>query len=1572
MMLIATLLFTLTAQTTWADNVDLSTVTEDKVLQNGDVVTGILDTDNYLVKISIADGATVTLNGVTINGVYDNKSPLKYKWAGITCEGDATIILADGSQNAIKGFHSYCPGIYVPQNKTLTIRGGTAGTGKLTASSNGDGAAIGGGHYEDKDCGHISITGGIITAIGGDAGGAGIGCGRAENYVGSCGNISITGGTVTATGGNGAAGIGGSNSNDGRCTCGDITIEGGIIKATGGSGAAGIGGGNKEYNMSSSISSCGNILITDGVTSITARAGSGAPYSIGDGKGEFQCNSVTVKGVTGNVDGPKYQDPLVDTYTVVFDKNGGSGSMDDQTITTDVPTQLDANTFTREGYFFVCWNTAADGTGTSYADQASVTNLAATDQSMTLYAQWFNNNLSTLTVDYTVPDGTVLTGTLSRDVKVSIASGATVTLNGVTIGSEYGNNNTPWAGITCEGNATIVLADGTTNTVTGLHANYPAIFVPQNSTLTIQGGTAGTGSLTARCTNGGYAAAIGGGNEIRCGNIIIDGGTITANGYHRSAAIGAGLNSQCGDITITTGVKSVTASVQSYSAPYIIGAGYGSHSSVGTVTIGGVMTGGITSSHTITSITYDPTVNISTTVSYNANGGSGTTMPNQGLLFGFPIALNANTYTAPAGYSDFIGWATTPDGDKVYDDEQIVSDLTGTNGAATLYAKWKKLMTNTDITATVPNQTLEGPNSPFDIIYYKFNYVNSSYSVSSVQDFITGMGVVVMDGSTPLSLGTDYQFGSVTYTNGAPITTSAIDDECKVEIVGIGNYAGSRWETFQVIAPDANGTWGDNNLAWSFDGDSKTLTITGTGEMKAAASFTDYPWYGSANYIETVTIGDGVTSIAAYAFGSNGTVTPYSNLTSVSLPSTLEAIGDNAFAYSGLTSINIPVSVTNIDYAAFNQCTSLASITLNGGVTIGDAAFPTNTNVTVTIANSLTLHNGTEEISGDITDMNKLNGKTLRVAIPYIKNGTTEYCTNYTVLNNTMTTIPAGWYVVKNDVTFSGNLSTNANGEVHIILCDGATLTANNIEPQTNNDDLCIYGQSQGTGTANISGNIMGNYSVSIYGGTINVTGYIMCPQGSIGIYGGTVTAGSFITYETGAQIRLGGATVKAGNYDADNGVTILPGITYYDGEGHGYNAGDLSADEIAAIAGKTLTPAIPYIAANGNTAYCTNYTVLNNTMTTIAAGWYVVKNDVEFNGNLSTNASGEVHIILCDGATLTASRIFFDNSNDLYIYGQSQGTGTANISGNIWASNSIEIYGGIINATGDITSPTGSVSIYGGNVTAAKISGKYNLTFTGGTITAGSLTADEECITLGGATVKANSYSAQNGVIITNGITYYDGEGHDYNAGPVDPSAIAGKTLTPSNTFSVTANEDPAHAGEYWSTFYHPVAGYTVPSGTTAYIGTLNGSTVTLTEITDGIIPANTAVVLKATSGNFDLTRTATASTFDVTTNELKGGATVAAGKVPYTLAAKSGTVGFYKFTGAALNPNKAHLEIATTLAPAYFGFDENTTAISEHESHKSYELSGEWYSLDGRKLQGMPTQKGLYIVNGKKIVIK
>ena len=273
----------------------LSTITSNYTAQDGERLYGKLGSN---VKISIADGATVTLKDVTINGVNSGS----YEWAGITCAGDATITL-EGT-NTVKGFDWRYPGIYVPEGKTLIING----TGSLNASNNGRSTGIGGGFYmhcgnivinggnitatggsynagigggegDSGDvirCGNITINGGTVTATGGDDA-AGIGCG----YYGASGTINITSGTVTATGGDDAAGIG---SADGG-SCGAITISGGTFAATGTGDGAGIGSG-RDGN-------CGTIDITSGT--VTATKGSSWAQSIGAGW-NGSCGAVNIAG----------------------------------------------------------------------------------------------------------------------------------------------------------------------------------------------------------------------------------------------------------------------------------------------------------------------------------------------------------------------------------------------------------------------------------------------------------------------------------------------------------------------------------------------------------------------------------------------------------------------------------------------------------------------------------------------------------------------------------------------------------------------------------------------------------------------------------------------------------------------------------------------------------------------------------------------------------------------------------------------------------------------------------------------------------------------------------------------------------------------------------------------------------------------------------------------------------------------------------------------------------------------------------------------------------------------------
>ena len=294
---------------------DLSKLTGDYTAKNGETLTGTLAGKTQPYKISIAKGATVTLAGVTINGANSGD----FKWAGITCEGDATIILKDETTNKVTGFSAEYPGIYVPSGNTLTIKGEKEGTGSLNASSNGNGAGIGGGYGNSINCGNIVIEGGDITATGSSYA---AGIGSASNT--SCGDITISGGTITANGGEYAAGIGTGYTENSYC--GDITISGGTVTATGGENGAGIGtgrsgscnkitisggtvsatGGEKAAGIGSGSNSgdCGNITITTGVTKVTATKGSGADNSIGKGYGGF-CGTVTIGGTLDNDGNPE-------------------------------------------------------------------------------------------------------------------------------------------------------------------------------------------------------------------------------------------------------------------------------------------------------------------------------------------------------------------------------------------------------------------------------------------------------------------------------------------------------------------------------------------------------------------------------------------------------------------------------------------------------------------------------------------------------------------------------------------------------------------------------------------------------------------------------------------------------------------------------------------------------------------------------------------------------------------------------------------------------------------------------------------------------------------------------------------------------------------------------------------------------------------------------------------------------------------------------------------------------------------------------------------------------------------
>ena len=127
----------------------------------------------------------------------------------------------------------------------------------------------------------------------------------------------------------------------------------------------------------------------------------------------------------------------------------------------------------------------------------------------------------------------------------------------------------------------------------------------------------------------------------------------------------------------------------------------------------------------------------------------------------------------------------------------------------------------------------------------------------------------------------------------------------------------------------------DGSIIGEYDAETKTFTVTGTGAIEDYSS-SGSPFYAIRSEVEHLVIGEGITRIGDYAFYRG------SNLQSISLPSTLESIGQNAFRDSkGLTSISSE-SLPNLDsigQSAFNGFEGLESIDLDGLTEIGKYAF---------------------------------------------------------------------------------------------------------------------------------------------------------------------------------------------------------------------------------------------------------------------------------------------------------------------------------------------------------------------------------------------------------------------------------------------------------------------------------------------------------------------------------------------------------------------------------------------------------------------------------------------------------
>lgn len=199
---------------------------------------------------------------------------------------------------------------------------------------------------------------------------------------------------------------------------------------------------------------------------------------------------------------------------------------------------------------------------------------------------------------------------------------------------------------------------------------------------------------------------------------------------------------------------------------------------------------------------------------------------------------------------------------------------------------------------------------------------------------------------------------------------------------------------------------------------------------------------------------------------------------------------------------------------------------------------------------------------------------------------------------------------------------------------------------------------------------------------------------------------------------------------------------------------------------------------------------------------------------------------------------------------------------------------------------------------------------------------------------------------------------------------------LTITSSESVVMTNVAFDGSNDYDTFVDPEHNLMVPSVLTAFtVKSVGETSVVLSPIEDGIIPAGVPVLLLSKTVDSD----------DIRTSSTEEKGTAAAGQLK--AAPKGGkevkAIGniyllykdkFYLSQTGTIPENGVYLELQAEKSRSRGVLsigDDGTTGIQQIENGLNLEKSG-WYTLDGRRLESAPTRKGLYINNGKKVVIK
>lgn len=724
--------------------------------------------------------------------------------------------------------------------------------------------------------------------------------------------------------------------------------------------------------------------------------------------------------------------------SLIFNANGGSGSMESISITTNETIALPFNNFSKDGYTFLGWSDSQNG-GVKYTDRQSFT--MTSSATVTLYAVW-SANTNTINFDANGGTGSMSAQQAKTDEKVTLKQNSL---------SRKGYTFKGWS-ITSDG--VVAYADkaeytmGTNASVT-LYAVWEA-----NSNKIVFNANGGSGSMNDQVILTGSKANLSACTFTREG-LTFAGWATTSTGsavYADAASYTMGEESSYTLYAVwIKAAYTITYHMNNGSNSLSNPAGYDVNSE--TIVFADPTRDGYTFLGWYTDATFknkitsipkgsigNKTVYASwsantNTINFNSNGGSGS-MTAQQAKTDEKVTLKQNSLIR-TGYT-FKGWSTSASGTVVYADEAEYT--MGSNASVTLYAVWEA---NTNTVYTVKHYLENANDSRYTLTDTETLYGTTDSSVSPNPKTYTGFNSpskasvkILPDGSAVL----EYHYTRTTYTitfetnGGSSVNSLTVKYQ---QVVTIPNttrqgltFGG--WYTDVALTNEFEGSTSSNVTlyAWwaeetkpsefnySASGSNYTITkyignstavcvpayIGGTPVTSIGANAFNND---QGHSVKTLVIQEGITSIGYYAFG-------YCGIKSVQLPSTLTSIGSYAFFHcQDLEAVTIPGSVESIGTYAFEQCTNLATAIISDGVksieanafascgklanislpnsltTIGEAAFSYSGVESITIPQNLILL-GNKAFEG-CSKLNEVNFNATAMSDLYASNAVFAY-----------------------------------------------------------------------------------------------------------------------------------------------------------------------------------------------------------------------------------------------------------------------------------------------------------------------------------------------------------------------------------------------------------------------------------------------------------------------------------------------------------------------------------------------------------------------------------------------------